>query len=51
MGAPSVGSEAVVAAGQVLALVRNGKSWSRPAIERVSGLSRVTVSQRAPHAL
>ena len=46
MGAPSVGSEAMAAAGRVLALVRDGKSWSRPAIERVSGLSHVTVAQR-----
>jgi len=46
MGAPSVGTEAAEAAGRLLALIRDGKASSRPAIERVSGLSRVTVVQR-----
>jgi hypothetical protein len=46
MGAASVGSETMAAAGQVLGLVRDGKAWSRPELERVSGLSRVTVAQR-----
>jgi predicted NBD/HSP70 family sugar kinase len=46
MGATSVGSEAAEAAGRLLALIRDGKASSRPGIERVSGLSRVTVIQR-----
>ena len=46
MGATSVGSEAAEAAGRLLALIRDGKASSRPGIERVSGLSRVTVVQR-----
>jgi len=37
---------AAVAAGRLLALIRDGEASSRPAIERVSGLSRVTVVQR-----
>ena len=41
-----VGTEAAGAAGRVLALIRDGKASSRPAVERVSGLSRVTVVQR-----
>jgi len=43
MGAPSEGAEA---AGRLLALIRDGKASSRPALERASGLSRVTVVQR-----
>jgi predicted NBD/HSP70 family sugar kinase len=35
-----------IAAGRLLALIRDGEASSRPAIERVSGLSRATVVQR-----
>jgi predicted NBD/HSP70 family sugar kinase len=46
MRATLLGSEAAEAAGRVLALIRDGKASSRPRIERVSGLARVTVVQR-----
>jgi predicted NBD/HSP70 family sugar kinase len=42
-------NSAAAAAGALLALIRTGEATSRPALERASGLSRVTLAQRLSH--
>jgi hypothetical protein len=46
MVAASVGSEGTRAAARLLAFIREGRASSRPGLEGISGLSRVTVVQR-----
>jgi predicted NBD/HSP70 family sugar kinase len=46
MDASSDRRESAEAAGRLFAIIRDSKASSRPGIERVSGLSRVTVVQR-----
>jgi len=41
----------VCSAGRLLALIRSGKAGSRPKLQHVSGLSRVTVTQRLRYLL
>ena len=51
MAAASTVSEGARAAAGLLAFIRDGKASSRPGLERVSGLSRVTVVQRLHYLL
>ena len=46
MGRDTTIAAGAASAGRLLALIRAGKASSRPALERASGLSRVTIAQR-----